>query len=212
MRETQFAYKAYPFQGWASEHHFPTSKHESVGNEGPGIDAIVGQRLDHHPPRKIALPDGKVPTEHRMELDSWVAHKGGEYFFSPSIEAIMGYLTGPSDLNLSPRAELAADVVLTGWCLAYNRDNDLIFLNTNGYDAGYFLQHSAPGGEHFAPNGLSVKSRESNSKFMVMSGLHGSAAKSSRAEMVEYARRWSGYEVKGEEKKYYMDLIEAALD
>lgn len=158
----------------------------------------------------IALPDGKVPTEHRMELESWVTHKGGEYFFSPSIEAIIGYLTGPSDFNLSRKAQFPADVKLTGWCLALNRDNDLIFLNTEGYDAGYFLKHSAPGGEHFAPDGLLVKSRESDSKFMIMGGVGGSLAKSSRAEMVEYARRWSGYEVTGAEKEYYMDLIEAA--
>lgn len=68
-----------------------------VGGDGPGIDAIVGQRLSHHPPRSIGLPDGNDPTEARMELDSWVVHKGGEYFFTPSIEALKTYLTGPSD-------------------------------------------------------------------------------------------------------------------
>lgn len=91
---------------WASQHHYPNGKHESVGVDGPGIDPIVGQRLDHHPPRLIALPDGEVPTKHRMELESWVNHKGGEYFFSPSIEAITGYLTGPSDYDLAPKAKL----------------------------------------------------------------------------------------------------------
>ena len=32
-----------------------------------------------------------------MDLESWVVHKGGEYFFSPSIDAMRNYLTGPSD-------------------------------------------------------------------------------------------------------------------
>ncbi|KAF4124285.1 Dyp-type peroxidase family [Geosmithia morbida] len=82
---------------WASNHHFPDRKHKFVGNEGPGIDAIVGQRLDHHPARSIGLPDGKDPTEHRMELDRWVIHRGGEYFFSPSIEAMDTYLTEAPD-------------------------------------------------------------------------------------------------------------------
>ena len=83
--------------GWASNHHFPSRKHKFVGERGPGIDAIVGQRLDHHPPRSIGLPDGKDPTEYHMELDSWVVHKGGEYFFSPSIDAMKTYLTAPGD-------------------------------------------------------------------------------------------------------------------
>lgn len=82
---------------WASNHHFPDRKDMFVGGDGPGIDAIVGQRLSHHPPRSIGLPDGNDPTEARMELDSWVVHKGGEYFFTPSIEALKTYLTGPSD-------------------------------------------------------------------------------------------------------------------
>ena len=32
----------------------------------------------------------------------------------------------------------------------------------------------------------------------------------SRDDMVEWARRWGGYEVTGEEKEYYMALINAA--
>jgi len=55
----------------------------------------VGQKLPHHPPRSIGLPDGKDPTEARLELESWVTHRGGEYFFTPSIKALQGYLTEP---------------------------------------------------------------------------------------------------------------------
>jgi hypothetical protein len=72
-----------------------------VGEEGPGIDAIIGQRLPHHPPRSIGLPDGKNPTEARLDLDTWVIHRGGEYFFTPSIEALQDYLTGPPDYPAS---------------------------------------------------------------------------------------------------------------
>ncbi|KAK0104921.1 hypothetical protein ONS95_005184 [Cadophora gregata] len=82
---------------WASNHHFPDKKTKHVGENGPGIDAIVGQRLAHHPPRSIGLPDGKQPSEERVELDNWVIHRGGEYFFTPSIEALQNYLTGPHD-------------------------------------------------------------------------------------------------------------------
>ncbi|KAJ5131621.1 Dyp-type peroxidase [Penicillium atrosanguineum] len=91
---------------WASNHHFPDRKDMFVGGDGPGIDAIVGQRLSHHPPRSIGLPDGNDPTEARMELDSWVVHKGGEYFFTPSIEALETYLTGPSDYPLARTSKL----------------------------------------------------------------------------------------------------------
>ena len=42
-----------------------------------------------------------------MELDSWVVHKGGEYFFSPSIEAMKTYLTAPGDYEgIAPSAKL----------------------------------------------------------------------------------------------------------
>ncbi|EGZ77169.1 Dyp-type peroxidase [Neurospora tetrasperma FGSC 2509] len=82
---------------WASNHHFPDRKANFVGEHGPGIDAIVGQRLEHHPERSIGLPDGKHPTEARIGLDRWVIPRGGEYFFTPSIKALKGYLTGPPD-------------------------------------------------------------------------------------------------------------------
>ncbi|APA15466.1 hypothetical protein SS1G_13391 [Sclerotinia sclerotiorum 1980 UF-70] len=82
---------------WASSHHFPDGKGKFVGEHGPGIDAIVGQRQACHPPRSIGLPDGKVPTEARLQLEQWVIHRGGEYFFSPSIKALEGYLTDGPD-------------------------------------------------------------------------------------------------------------------
>lgn len=56
----------------------------------------MGQRLEHHPPRSIGLPDGKDPTEARMPLESWVVQKGGEYFFAPSMSALHKELTGPA--------------------------------------------------------------------------------------------------------------------
>ncbi|KAM0716673.1 hypothetical protein Q7P37_008118 [Cladosporium fusiforme] len=91
---------------WASNHAFPNRKHKFVGEHGPGIDAIVGQRQEHHPERSIGLPDGKDPTEHRMKLESWVVQRGGDYFFAPSIEAITDYLTGPNDYDTVASAKL----------------------------------------------------------------------------------------------------------
>lgn len=92
--------------GWASNHNFPDSKTEFVGEHGPGIDAIVGQKLPHHPPRSIGLPDGNIPTQARLALESWVVQRGGEYFFTPSIKALRDYLTGPPDFppSLEPLA------------------------------------------------------------------------------------------------------------
>jgi hypothetical protein len=37
-----------------------------------------------------------------MDLESWVIHKGGEYFFSPSIDAMKNYLTAPDDYKGTP--------------------------------------------------------------------------------------------------------------
>ncbi|GFF31041.1 dye-decolorizing peroxidase msp1 [Aspergillus udagawae] len=73
---------------WASNHHFPSNKYDAVGLSGPGIDGIAGQRLAHHPPRNMGLPDGKKPSEARLSLGAWVTHKGGEYFFAPSLKAL----------------------------------------------------------------------------------------------------------------------------
>ncbi|CAG8135343.1 unnamed protein product [Penicillium salamii] len=85
---------------WASNYNFPDRKNAFVGGTGPGIDAIVGQRLDHHPPRSIGLPDGKFPTEARMPLESWVIQRGGDYFFTPSIDALKNELTGPGIFDM----------------------------------------------------------------------------------------------------------------
>lgn len=83
------------YPGWASNHHFPDRKTEFVGEHGPGIDAIVGQRLEHHPPRSIGLPGDNEASRDRMPLESWVVQKGGDYFFAPSISALRNELTGP---------------------------------------------------------------------------------------------------------------------
>lgn len=65
--------------------------------EGPGLDAIAGQRLSHHPDRSLGLPDGKRPSVTRIAPEQWVVHRGGEYFFSPSIHALDTYLTEKND-------------------------------------------------------------------------------------------------------------------
>ncbi|KAL2137642.1 hypothetical protein VTI28DRAFT_8680 [Corynascus sepedonium] len=123
-------------------------------------------------------------------------------------------LFAPSEEEIRRRAREQSGPELSGWCLAYNQDDDLVFLRTNGYYGGYFIVHAAPGGAHFVLTGFSVKSRESDSQFMVMrraviSDLGGDKS-CSRDDMVEWARRWSGYEVTGEEKEYYLALINAA--
>lgn len=53
-----------------------------------------------------------------------------------------------------------------------------------------------------------MKSRESDALFDVLELVPGPEC--DRSQMIEYARRWSGYEVTGDEKEYYMLLILAA--
>ncbi|KAI9373424.1 hypothetical protein BJX61DRAFT_502908 [Aspergillus egyptiacus] len=107
---------------------------------------------------------------------------------------------------------------LTGWCLACNQDDDIVFLKTEGYYSGYLHDNPAPGPDRstckanwFRPEGISVKSRESDYTFMVLS-LHWFDAHCTRDQLVEYAAWWNGYEVTGEEKDYYMALIRAARE
>ncbi|OQE14675.1 hypothetical protein PENFLA_c036G07781 [Penicillium flavigenum] len=91
---------------WASNHHFPDRKTSFVGGEGPGIDAFVGQRLDHHPERSIGLPDGNPVTKSRLHLESWVIQRGGDYFFVPSISTLKNELTGPGIFDQEELARL----------------------------------------------------------------------------------------------------------
>lgn len=100
-------------------------------------------------------------------------------------------------------------IELTGWCLAHNDNDDLIFMYTNGYTTEYLRENSSPSGAWFFWSGISVKSRESNSRFMVLRPFDGDC---DGDDMVEYARRWNGYEVTGKEKEYYMELIQAARE
>ncbi|KAJ6144618.1 hypothetical protein N7470_008513 [Penicillium chermesinum] len=108
--------------------------------------------------------------------------------------------------------EWRTGVDMKGWTLAYNDDDDLVFLKTEGYNYAYFAHNSAPGGAYFSLKDFCVKSRESDHQFNVMSMQEGYGYTCDRDQMVEWARRWSGYEVTGEEKEYYMALIKAAQE
>ncbi|OQD90969.1 hypothetical protein PENANT_c001G08653 [Penicillium antarcticum] len=94
---------------WASNHHFPDDKTHVVGEEGPGIDAIVGQRLEHHPPRSFATIDHEEGSGHRMPLESWVVQRGGDYFFVPSISTLRKELTGPGIFDQAALQQLRED-------------------------------------------------------------------------------------------------------
>ncbi|KAB8067047.1 hypothetical protein BDV29DRAFT_186892 [Aspergillus leporis] len=83
-------------------------------------------------------------------------------------------------------------------------------MRTNGYRAGYIENSSAPGGVKFESTGFSVKSCESEYHFMVFAPKPAFTAPCTRDDMVEWARRWSGYEVLDDEKEYYMDLTRTA--
>lgn len=58
----------------------------------PGFDPIIGQA--HDEVRAMTGADDDKPND-SLSLDrQWVQSKGGEYFFSPSIEALNGVLSG----------------------------------------------------------------------------------------------------------------------
>ena len=101
---------------------------------------------------------------------------------------------------------------MNGWTLAYNDDDDLVFLKTEGYDYAHFAHNSAPGGAYFWLKIFCVKPCESDAQFNVMYMPEGYGYECDRDQMVEWARRWSGYEVTGDEKEYYMALIRAARE
>jgi len=100
--------------------------------------------------------------------------------------------------------------LLTGWCLARNESDDLVFLRTKGYHAGSIENYTAPGGARFHSAGISVKSRDSDHQFMVFVPQPNFTGPCTRADMVKWAKEWTGYEVLGDEKKYYMELIKSA--
>jgi hypothetical protein len=74
---------------WANNRDFPIR--EPVA---PGFDPIIGQI--HGEVRDMTGADDDK-TEVALSLDrQWVQSKGGEYFFSPSIEALNGVISGVS--------------------------------------------------------------------------------------------------------------------
>lgn len=75
--------------GWASNKVFASKK----GIESnPGVDPIVSQRnRPDHPEATFSIYDGSDdPKKHELELGylPWINQKGGEYFFTPSLEAL----------------------------------------------------------------------------------------------------------------------------
>jgi len=59
--------------------------------ERPGQDPIVSQRnRPDHPEPMFGIYDGDEPKELHMGYLPWVDQRGGEYFFTPSMEALRG--------------------------------------------------------------------------------------------------------------------------
>ncbi|KAL4905054.1 hypothetical protein BDW74DRAFT_178064 [Aspergillus multicolor] len=80
--------------------------------------------------------------------------------------------------------------------LAYNKNDDLILLKY-------------PGCSPLTCTGFAVKTEleDSDAHIAVLSG-----PELSREEMLDLAKRWSGREVTGEEKAYYMEFIDTAVE
>ncbi|PLB48801.1 hypothetical protein P170DRAFT_464409 [Aspergillus steynii IBT 23096] len=120
----------------------------------------------------------------------------------------------PSSASWHLTGKETAGSALSNWCLAHNSAGDLVWLNTQGYHEGYFVAHSAPGGAHFVWAEFAVKAQEHEGRYMVLERgsiqSMGVNAPCTNEHMVEFARRWNGYEVTGDEKEYFMGLIQAA--
>ncbi|KAL1597921.1 hypothetical protein SLS60_008409 [Paraconiothyrium brasiliense] len=72
---------------WANNQDFPPQEPEQ-----PGFDPIIGQV---HGEVRAMTGANDDATANSLPLDrQWVQSKGGEYFFSPSIEALNGALSG----------------------------------------------------------------------------------------------------------------------
>lgn len=141
-------------------------------------------------------PEDKEPLSIEY-LARWaVGEMGGYQLYGTEKEFYAALI----DAELSRQGPL-----LTGWSLARNSSNDLVFLRTKGYHTRY-LTNYAPGKFHSA--GF-VKSRDSDSRFMVFLRSPDSKLPCGRDEIVKWAKRWNGYEVLGAEKQYYMELIDA---
>ncbi|KAJ6155242.1 hypothetical protein N7470_005808 [Penicillium chermesinum] len=82
---------------WANKDGFPDGKFEACGGKPPGIDPIIGQ-VDKYPGR-CNIPSAKnlqpAPpvSDREVEVERFVIPEGGEYFFTPSINALMTDLT-----------------------------------------------------------------------------------------------------------------------
>ncbi|PYI36629.1 hypothetical protein BP00DRAFT_491761 [Aspergillus indologenus CBS 114.80] len=118
-------------------------------------------------------------------------------------------------LSNSQRLEQAGPL-LAGWSLAINLEtDDLVFLKTAGYHSGYLQVHPAPGGAHFLLKEWMVKSRDSDANFNVLYvddyNEEGPDFQCTRENLVEFSRWWNGYELTGDEKKYYLTLIKAII-
>ena len=146
----------------------------------------------------------------QMSIDLGALGEGTWYLCTCAAVCLDRTLLTIDDLGNAVAPEDYGDVDLSGWCVARSRTT-LIFMKTEGYTSGYLDHHSAPGGTHFWPAGFSVKSRDSDSTFMILEpNCMFDTTGCSDDEMIEYARRWGGYRITNEEFDYYWEVISAA--
>lgn len=76
-------------KSWANAPTFPPLNDRNVV---PGFDPIIGQAQDQV--RAMTGSNDDATGDSLSLPTQWVQSKGGEYFFSPSIEALSGVLSG----------------------------------------------------------------------------------------------------------------------
>ena len=85
------------FIGWADNNTFPPKPTSAPAGQVIGIDPIIGQKnvdpalvaVDPTADDRVVI--GSFPGEEKSELtipQEFVVTRGGEYFFSPSLEAL----------------------------------------------------------------------------------------------------------------------------
>lgn len=79
---------------WASNNVFPPNKGI---DKGPGVDPFISQRnRPDHPEGHVSIynkPDDEQPDTVQLGFLPWIDQRGGEYFFTPSIDALKNTLS-----------------------------------------------------------------------------------------------------------------------
>lgn len=159
-------------QSWANDPHFPAPGQRSAW---PGRDPLIGSgRGEDHRARKFHIPNNKN-VDH-ASLARWITMTGGDYFFSPSLQALGDLVTG----RLLDVTERRRDEAVRGQVVA-ERTRDIA--ERRHHDAQRMVEEA---GDDLAVAQEATAAVERGDH--VRGGMHGQQAAERRKADVE--RRW----------------------